>query len=76
MGVAEEPTWATGQAKGPGPTLSDSPRLSEWAMVWQWVGMGTGPPSAAAPPPDPGQPLGLLTLFLSTLPLASHTPCA
>lgn len=41
-------------------------------------GQGNGPPSTAAPTGEPAtsQPPGLLTLFPSTLPLASHSPCA
>lgn len=53
----------------------DSPTLSKGAMVWQRVGKGMGPPSAAAL--SGNQPArGLLTSFPSTLPLASHSPCA
>lgn len=64
--------------EGAGVHPNGSPELSEGAVVWQRVGKGMGPPSTAAPPGEPAtsRPLGLLILFPSTFPLASHSPCA
>ncbi|KAK2087461.1 hypothetical protein P7K49_033368 [Saguinus oedipus] len=60
VGEVAEHLGAAGQVKGPGLTLSDSPKLSEWAVVQQPVGMEASPCFTQHLVEDQAGPLGCL----------------